>query len=430
MTRSKLKGNAIPTKFFWSTPARSRKAPTVRETLPPRKCRKVDGTPSGSSEGAEENVNEASYEETQIDDDSTHQHCSCVNTLNAEKEVLKTENAKLSDKCASLEEEVDTLKAANLELGSHVFSFGQIKHQDKLVKYYTGFSTGLMFMACFNFLESSAKVMRTWKGSSTTPEIWEQHGSKRGSKPKLSLIEQFFLVMVRLRLGLGEVDLAQRFKVSQSTVSRTIITWLNLMYHKFHQLPVWLSRHKITKLMPPCFKKWYPSTRIIIDCTEFFINTPSSLTRQSSTWSAYKHHNTVKVLIGIAPHGHVTFVSNVFEGSISDQAITEQSGLLECLEHGDSVMADKGFDIKDLLLQYGVRLNIPPFRQGEMQMTPEDLMSTKKIAGVRIHVERKMQRIKSYKILAGEIDNTLFDLLEQLVFVCAVLTNFEGALVA
>ena len=137
VTCSKLKGNAIPAEFFCSTPARSRKAPTVRKMLPPRKQRKVDGTPSGSSEGAEENVNEASYEETQIDDDSTHQHCSCVNTLNAEKEVLKTENAKLSDKCASLEEEVDALKAADLELGSHVFSIGQIKHQDKLVKYYT-----------------------------------------------------------------------------------------------------------------------------------------------------------------------------------------------------------------------------------------------------------------------------------------------------
>ena len=291
---------------------------------------------------------------------TVHINIVCVSVLNAEKEVLKSENARLSDKCASLEEEVNTLKAANLQLGSHVFGFSQIEQQDKLVKYYTGFSTGLMFMACFNFLKSSAEVMRTWKGSSTTPEIWEQHGSKRGSKPKLSLIEQFFLVMVRLRLGLGEVDLAQRFKVSQSTVSRTIITWLNLMYHKLHQLPVWLSRRKITKLMPPCFRKWCPSTRIIIDCTEFFINTPSSLARQSSTWSAYKHHNTVKVLIGIAPHGHVTFVSNVFEGSISDQAITEQSGLLEYLEHGDSVMADKGIDIKNLLLQYGVRLNIPP----------------------------------------------------------------------
>ena len=98
--------------------------------------------------------------------------------------------------------------------------------------------------------------------------------------------------------------------------------------------------------MPRCFKVWYPSTRIIIDCTEFFINTPSSLARQSSTWFSFKNHSTVKVLIGIAPHGRVTFVSSVFKGSISDKAITEQSGLLECLERGDSVMADKGLTLR------------------------------------------------------------------------------------
>ena len=94
----------------------------------------------------------------------------------------------------------------------------------------------------------------------------------------------------------------------------------NLMYHKFHQLLIWLSWRKITKLMPPCFKVWYQSTKIIIDCTEFFISTPPLLARQSSTWSSYKNHSTVKVLIGITPHGHITFVSSVFEGSISDKA--------------------------------------------------------------------------------------------------------------
>ena len=245
VTRQKLKGDAIPTKFFWSTPARSRRAPTVRESLPPRKRRKIDCRPSGSSGASEDNVDEASRDELQSDDDSTHQHCVCVSVLNVDKEVLKSK----SDKCASLEEEVNTLKAANLQLGSHVFSFSQIEQQDKLVKYYTGFSTGLMFMACFNFLKSSAEVMRTWKGSSTTPEIWEQHGSKRGSKPKLSLIEQFFLVMVRLQLGLGEVDLAQLFKVSESPVSRNVITWLDVMYHKLHQLPIWLSWCKIATIL-------------------------------------------------------------------------------------------------------------------------------------------------------------------------------------
>ena len=88
--RQKLKGDAIPTKFFWSTPARSRRAPTVRESLPPRKRRKIDCRPSGSSGASEDNVDEASRDELQSDDDSTHQHCVCVSVLNAEKEVLKS----------------------------------------------------------------------------------------------------------------------------------------------------------------------------------------------------------------------------------------------------------------------------------------------------------------------------------------------------
>ena len=121
------------------------------------------------------------------------------------------------------------------------------------------------------------------------------------------------------------------------------------MYFKFQQFPVWLSRRKVNKLTPECFKVSYPTTQIIINCTEILIKTPSSLARQSVTQSSYKNHNTVKVLIGIAPHGYVTFVSDIYEGSISDQAITEESGLLQLLEHGDLVMVDKGFDIKDLL---------------------------------------------------------------------------------
>ena len=130
VTRQKLKGDATPTKYFWNTPVRSRRAPTVHESLPPRKRRKIDCGLSGSSGASEENVDEASRDELQSDDDSTHQHCICVSVLNAEKEVLKSENARLSDKCASLEEEVNTLKAVNLQLGSHVFGFSQIQHQD------------------------------------------------------------------------------------------------------------------------------------------------------------------------------------------------------------------------------------------------------------------------------------------------------------
>ena len=49
-------------------------------------------------------------------------------------------------------------------------------------------------------------------------------------------------------------------------------------------------------------------------------------------------------------------------GSISDKEIVRQSGLLDLLEEGDAVMADKGFVIRDLLTFKKVQLVSPAYR--------------------------------------------------------------------
>lgn len=157
------------------------------------------------------------------------------------------------------------------------------------------------------------------------------------------------MTLVRLRLGLLEHDLAWRFGVSQLTVCQTTLM-CNLMYHSIQEnLERFPPRHIIQKYMREVFKRDYPHTPLIIDATEFYIERPSSLVSQSGTFSNYENRNTVKVLIGITPTGSICFVSPTFEGSISDKKLIEESGLLQKLEEGDEIMADKGFDIQDIL---------------------------------------------------------------------------------
>ena len=105
------------------------------------------------------------------------------------------------------------------------------------------------------------------------------------------------------------------------------------------------------------------------------------------TFSSYKKHNTYKALIGISPSGAIRFVSKLFPGSISDKQLTLKSGILDLSEPGDSVMADKGFNIEEYLIPLGVKLNIPPFLRGKTQFDNSELIQTRCIASLRIHVE-------------------------------------------
>ena len=115
-------------------------------------------------------------------------------------------------------------------------------------------------------------------------------------------------------------DLADRFKVSQSTLARTFTTCVDLMYVKFTEL-----MRKVDYYMPPCFKTFYPSIRVITDCNEFFIHCSSPLASQSATFSAHKNTNTCKLLVGISPDGAFTFLSPLYEGSLSQIVILSSS---------------------------------------------------------------------------------------------------------
>ena len=263
------------------------------------------------------------------------------------------------------------------------FAFEQITREADL-RFYTGFESTVMFKTVFQHLTPIASRMRYWKGEAETKRetpknedrpfgkhLFEESFLRKRTGPsrKLTLEQEFLLTMMRLRVGLLVEDLAFRFEVSSGLVASIFFTWVRLMTREFEPLIVWADRDVIRMNLPDSFGKYFSKCRVVIDCTEVMIETPSSLELAATCWSNYKHHYTVKFLVGITPNGAISYLSKCYGGRATDIFITEDSGFVKKLLPGDQVMADRGFKIRELLAYYQCSLAIPPSASSSLQMS-------------------------------------------------------------
>ena len=184
---------------------------------------------------------------------------------------------------------------------------------------------------------------------------------KPGPSRALTVEDEFFMVLYRLKVGLLEEDLSARFGVCQSVVSQIVNTWIKFMFFSFKEHDTFPSREIVKLHLPECFSKKYSSTSLIIDATEIYIEKPNNPEAQQVTFPSYKNTNTLKAMVGIVPKGGISFVSTLYGGSISDKELTQKSRLIEKLQYGDVIMADRGFNIQEMLAIKGVKVNLPPF---------------------------------------------------------------------
>lgn len=252
--------------------------------------------------------------------------------------------------------------------------------------------------------------------------------SKFGKKGvKMPVSDQILMTLMKLRLNLFLGDLARRFGVSESFVSKTITYWIDKLAKEMSVLIGWLSRETIRATLPESFKT-FPKTTCIMDCAETIMQKPSNLKSRGESYSNYKSHNTVKFCVTIAPCGLIMHVSKAYGGRSSDRYIVEDSGLLDNLVAGDEVMADRGFTIQDMLFAKRVKLNIPAFSHGK-QLSDEEVTRTRRIAHVRIHVERAIRRMKVFKILRDTVPITMAKKVNKILRIVAALVNMDTELI-
>ena len=139
----------------------------------------------------------------------------------------------------------------------------------------------------------------------------------------------------------------------------------------------------------------------IIDCSELFIETPQARDLQASTWSTYKHQNTLKYLIGVSPDSSIVYVSKAYTGRVSDKEITVLTEYLDTVPPYSVVMCDKGFNITEECASRRIDRYVPPGKRGISQMGNAEVSKTNRIARLRILVEQVIRRMKCFRILSS-----------------------------
>lgn len=244
--------------------------------------------------------------------------------------------------------------------------------------------------------------------------------------------DRLLIFLMKIKTGLTFSALGVLFSIHRTTVSRIFHATLQYLAAATANLVFWPRIDVVQATMPKCFYSKYSNTRVIIDCTEFKIEIPSTVDNRIYCYSHYKKNFTAKVLIGITPGGFICLKSKIAGGRKSDSQITIESGLIDKLEEGDIVLADKGFpEIKATIDQSGKRIMLvmPPFLEKNNEFTTKETEETYHVARLRIHVERIMQRLRLHSIL-DKLTENLFHCVDDILHICCVLVNLQPPIIS
>ena len=201
----RLNNTVIPTIFLWTKENKPRKLPTVRQlSLKTDTAKTIQVSLSDF------------VKSTDIGVQTERQQCEHGNEISQ----LKKELSECHMNLMKTQSEFDHNRYVSLK---SKFCIEQFRDCDSEICFYTGFPDFDRFAICFEYLKPSIKCLPTCTSL---------------ARQKLTPINQFFLVMCRLRLGLLENDLAERFGISQSSVSKIFSGWINMMYFELKEIDI------------------------------------------------------------------------------------------------------------------------------------------------------------------------------------------------
>lgn len=270
--------------------------------------------------------------------------------------------------------------------------------------------------------------LNTWTGLPTTELLEEiclavkKMENVYPRKFSMNCTDRVILVLVKLKQNLSFAAIGTLFRIHAATVANYFshtVQILSTVLQAFVYMP---PKEEIRKNIPLCFRG-FSNVTIILDCTEVPIGTLNCLNCRIATYSQYKSRRTAKFMIGVTPAGLISYRSKAYSGKASDKYIFNVEKLIDHLyPHLDEVMVDKGFMIENELSTKGIKLHRPPFMKGS-RLSPSEAYLNEAIAKARVHVERIMQRIKTFAIFQDTLEVYMLGYTDEMMSIVCGLVN-------
>lgn len=201
-----------------------------------------------------------------------------------------------------------------------------------------------------------------------------------GRKPKLSLSESLFMLLIYYRAYTNHVFLGMIMNIDDSNVCRYL--------------------RQIEPLLPGIFR--IPERKIdmsqeeilevILDATE-----QETEKRPGSGWSGKKKKQTIKTQIVVNRKGRIKSISKSIKGSVHDKKLYDKSRIFSNIKV--KLKADLGY--------VGTSCEIPIKKQPNIELTQKQKECNRKFNQLRQPVERTFAHLKNFKILANKFRNRL-----------------------
>lgn len=248
-----------------------------------------------------------------------------------------------------------------------------------------------------------------------------------------------YMYLMKMRTGQANVDIANKFHVTRSTVDRQLVKVRQSMKKDFvfQFVNNVRSRDELIGLNTVMGQKLFCDSNpgrvaLICDGTYIYTNKSRNYEFQKNTYNDQKKRNFIKIMMCVSCNGEIIFALGPYPAVQNDatilKSIFESTDALDMLQNNDVLILDRGFrDCVHFLRQKGMIVKMPHLIQkcdNKRQLSTIDANHSRLVTAIRFVVETRNGHLKTIFKIFDKTWNTLaLKHLQEDVQICCALIN-------